>query len=164
MPWQRMIWVVINCMLLGCSTDSRTHLTSDHVAPRCVEEFEHQTFLGNCKRLRESNGFRQNVWLSYHQGSIGAICMDLDHQLYLVIHTKFPLRSEEYLSNQFRSLRISANTLRNRMDPDAFILDRDGINWISRIPLNAEESFPCDLFHELCGVNLRSSEIRFSWD
>jgi hypothetical protein len=164
MRWQSSILVAIYSLLLGCTTGSRTLSTPDTTTPACVEACEDQTFLGNANSLRASDGFRQNVWLSFNKGSIGAICMDLDHQLYLVVDTEVPHRSEEYLSQRFRSLRVNATTLRKRMDSDAFILDRDGIDWISRIPLDAEESFPAELFKELCGVNLKSSNIRFGWD
>ncbi len=158
------ILVTICSVLLGCGTGSHTHSTPDKPRPPDGEACEDQTFLGNAKRLRASGGFRQNVWLSFNRGSIGAICMDLDRQLYLVIDTEFPLRSEECLSQRFRSLRVTPTTLRKRMNSDAFILDRDGIDWISRIPLEAEESFPTELFRELCGVNLKSSDMRFAWD
>jgi hypothetical protein len=164
MRWQSSILVATYSLLLGCSTGSRTISASGNTAPACVEACEDQTFLGNSNSLRASDGFRQNVWLSFNQGSIGAICMDMDRQLYLVVDTEVPLRSEEYLSQRIKSLRVNATTLRKRMNSDAFILDRDGIDWISRIPLDAEESFPADLFTELCGVNLKSSDIRFGWD
>ena len=164
MRWYSPILVTIYSLLLGCSNGSRALSILGNPTPACVEAGEDQTFLGNSNRLRSSDGFRQNVWLSCNRGSIGAICMDLDHQLYLVVDTEVPLRSEVYLNQRFRSLRVNATTLRKRMDSGAFILDRSGIDWISRIPLDAEESFPSDLFKELCGVNLKLSDIRFGWD
>jgi hypothetical protein len=90
--------------------------------------------------------------------------MDLDRQLYLVVDTEFTARPETRLSKRFRNLHISASTLRKRMDPNAFILDRDGIDWISRIPPDAEDSFAADLFNELVGLNLKSADIRYGWD
>lgn len=90
--------------------------------------------------------------------------MDLDHQLYLVVDTELPVRSVAHLSKRFSNLRISAATLRKRMDPDAFILDRDGIDSIFRIPPDAEESFAADLFSELLGIKLKPADIRFHWD
>ena len=164
MRWRNTILIAIYSLLLGCSNGSRVISTTGDTAPACVEECDDQTFLGNSNDLRASDGFRQNVWLSFNQGSIGAICMDLDHQLYLVIDTEFPIRSAEYLSQRFRGLQVSSTKLRKRMNPDAFILDRDGIDWITRIPSDAEESFAADLLNELCGLNLRSPDIRFGWD
>jgi hypothetical protein len=150
-------------MLLGCGTDPRALLTSDKTIPARVEQSSDQTFLGNVNALRASDGFRQNVWLSSNC-SLGAICMDLDHQLYLVIVTELPARPAEHLSERFRSLHISTAALRKRMDPDAFILDEEGIDWISRIPPDAEESFAADLLNELCGLNLNPNNISFQWD
>jgi hypothetical protein len=138
-------------------------LTANRAAPVCLEDCIDQTFLGNAKNLRKSDGFRQNVWLSSN-GPLGAICMDLDHQLYLVVVTEFATRPAEHLSERFRSLEISTAALRKRMDPDAFILDREGIDWICRIPPDAKESFAADLFNELCGLNLKPDNIWFGWD
>jgi hypothetical protein len=90
--------------------------------------------------------------------------MDLEHQLYLVVVTDLPTRSADQISKQFIDLRISTATLRKRMDPDAFILNRDGIDWISRIPPDAEESFAADLLNELLSLDLKPSEIRYGWD
>ncbi len=90
--------------------------------------------------------------------------MDLDHQLYLVVIAERPTRPAEHLSERFRSLQISSTVLRRRMDPDAFILDRAGIDWIFRIPPNAEESFAADLLNELFDLNLKPNNIRFGWD
>lgn len=162
--WYSFLLATIYPLLLACSNESRALAITANSTPACVEACEDQTFLGNYNNLRASDGFRQNVWLSCDQGSIGAICMDLNHQLYLVVDTDVPFRSEERINQRFRSLRINATTLRKRMDSDAFILNRDGIDWISRIPSDAEETFPSDLFRELCGVNLQSSDIRFGWD
>jgi len=90
--------------------------------------------------------------------------MDLDHQLYLVVNTELTTRPLTHLSKGFSNLRIPATTLRKRMDPNAFILDRDGIDLIFRIPPDAEESFAADLFNELLGLNLKPTDIGFGWD
>jgi hypothetical protein len=150
-------------LLLGCSTGSRDSSTAVDNAPECVEDPADQTFLGNANELRTSDGFRQNVWLSSN-GPLGAICMDLHHQLYLVVVTDFPTYPPEHLSERFRSLQISAPTLRERMHRDSFILDGAGIDWIYRIPPDAEESFVAHLFNELCGLNLKPNNIWFGWD
>jgi hypothetical protein len=163
MRWNISILMAICSMLLGCSAGSRALSTADNTTPASVEECADQTFLGNANDLRTSDGFRQNVWLSSN-GPLGAICMDLDHQLYLVVVTGFPTRSAEQLSERFRSLEISTAALRKRMDPDAFILDREGIDWICRIPPDAKESFAADLLNELCGLNFKPNNIRFGWD
>ncbi len=163
MRWYTPILMAICSLLLGCSTGSRAVSTADNNTPACLEECADQTFMGNANDLRTSVGFRQNVWLSSN-GSLGAICMDLDHQLYLVVDTEFPTCPPEHLSNYFRSLKISAPALRKRMHRDAFILDREGIDWISRIPLDAEESFAADLLNEFCGLNLKPEDIWFGWD
>ena len=164
MHWHHPILMAIYSLLLSCGTGSRVFSTADDTTPACVEECADQTFLGNANELRTSDGFRQNCWLSYDKGSLGAICMDLEHQLYLVVDAKLPPQSEDQLSKQFTDLRISAATLRKRMDPDAFILNREGIDWISRIPPDANESFASDLFNELLSLNLKPSDIRFGWD
>jgi len=157
--------LIASCFLfIGCSNGYRAVSTPDSTSLACVEECRDQTFVGNCNSLRTSDGFRQNCWLSSKQGSIGAICMDRDHQLYLVIDTELPLRSPKYQSQRFRSLQDSPSNLRKRLDPDAFILDREGIDWISHIPLNAEESFAADLMNELCGLSLKHEDIRYGWD
>jgi hypothetical protein len=163
MRWHIYILIGICSLLLSCSTDSRALSTADDTAPAFVEECADQTFLGNANDLRTSDGFRQNVWLSSN-GPLGAICMDLDHQLYLVVVTESPTRPAENLSERFRSLEISTAALRKRMDPDAFILDREGIDWICRIPPDAKESFAADLLNELCGLNLKPNNIWFGWD
>lgn len=163
MCWHSSILMAICFMLLGCSTGSRALSLANNITPTCVEECADQTFLGNANDLRTSDGFKENIWLSSN-GSLGAICMDLDHQLYLVVVTEFPTLRVEHLSERFRSLQISTAALRKRMDPDAFILDREGINWISRIPPDAKESFPAELLNDLCGLNLKPNNIRFGWD
>ncbi len=156
--------MAIYSLLLGCSTGPRAISTPDNLAPACVEECTDQTFLGNANDLRASDGFRQNVWLNFNKDGHGVICMDLDHQLYLVIDTELPVRSVANLSKRFSILQISATTLRKRMDPNAFLLDRDGIHLIFRIPPDAKESFAADLFNELLGLNLKPADIRFGWD
>lgn len=90
--------------------------------------------------------------------------MDLDHHLFLVVDTELPVRSVANLSKLFSNLKISAATLRKRIDPDAFILDREGIDCVFRIPPDAEESFAADLFNELLGLKLAPTDIRFQWD
>ena len=164
MRWHHPILITSYSLLLGCSNGAYSISTTQDAATICVENRADQTFLGNTNDLRSSDGFRQNCWLSFNQGSLGAICMDLDHQLYLVVDTELPTQSADHLSKQFTDLRISAATLRKRMDPDAFILNRDGIDWISRIPPDADESFAADLCNKLLSLNLKPSDIRFGWD
>jgi hypothetical protein len=164
MRWHSYILIVISSLLLGCSTGSRTISTTHDTSAICVEDSVDQTFLGNSNELRTSDGFRQNIWLNFNKDGHGAICMDLDHQLYLVVDTDLPVRSVTHLNKRFSNLRISAATLRKRMDPDAFILNRDGIDWIFRIPPDTEESFAADLFNELLGLKLKPTDIRFQWD
>jgi hypothetical protein len=50
------------------------------------------------------------------------------------------------------------------MDPNAFILDREEIDFIFRIPPDAKESFAADLLNQICGLNLKPDNIRFGWD
>lgn len=164
MRWRSSILIAISSLLLGCSTGSLDISTTHDTDAICVEDCGDQTFLGNCNELRSSDGFRQNIWLNFNKDGHGAICMDLDHQLYLMVDTKLPVRSVAHLSKRFSNLQIPVSTLRKRMDCDAFILDRDEIDWISRIPPDAEESFAADLFNELVGLNLKSTDIRFQWD
>jgi hypothetical protein len=164
MRWHNSILIAIYSMLLGCSTGSRALFSADDTAPVCVEENADQSFVGNSNALRASDGFRQNCWLSYKQGSLGAVCMDLDHQRYLVVDAEFPIHSVGHRSQRFSSLQVSIATLRKKMHPEAFILDRDGIDWISRIPPDAEESFAADLFNELFGLRIKPTDIRYGWD
>ena len=165
MCWDQSILIAVSSLLLGCGAGSRGISTiQDAVAIRGVEDCVDQSFLGNCNELRASGGYRQNIWLSFNKDGLCAICMDLDRQLYLVVDTGFQVRSVGHPSKRFSSFRISAATLRKRMDPDAFILDRDGIGWISRIPPDAEEPFAADLLSELLGFKLKPSDIRFQWD
>ena len=164
MHWHSSILIAISSLLLGCSTGSRAISTTRDTAAICVEDSVDQTFLGNCNGLRTSDGFRQNIWLNFNKDGHGAICMDLDHQLFLVIDTELPVRSVANLSKRFSNLKISAATLRKRIDPDAFILDREGIDCVFRIPPDAEESFAADLFNELLGLKLAPTDIRFQWD
>ncbi len=164
MRWDQFILIAVSSSLLGCGAGSRALSTTHDTAAIGVEDCVDQSFLGNCNELRASAGYRQNVWLSFNKDGLGAICMDLDRQLYLVVDTGFQVRSMGHPSKRFSSFRISAATLRKRMDPDAFILDRDGIGWISRIPPDAEEPFAADLLSELLGFKLKPSDIRFQWD
>lgn len=164
MYWHSSILIMISSLLLGCSSGSRAVSKTPDTAPICVEDRVDQTFLANCNDLCESDGFRQNIWMNFKKDGHGAICMDLDHRLYIVVDSEVPVRSVGDLSERFSKLRISAATLRKRMDPDAFILDRDGIDWICRIPADAEESFAADYFNELMGLKLKPTEIRFQWD
>lgn len=164
MRWPTPIHLVISFLLLGCTTGNHIIPQKHDTAEICVEDCTDQTFLGNCNDLRRSDGFRQNVWLCFNRDGHGAICMDLDHQLYLVVDTQDSIRPASRLSKRFSELKISAAALSKRMDPDAFILDRNGIDWISRIPADAEESFAADLFNELLGLELKPADISFQWD
>jgi hypothetical protein len=137
---------------------------ADDASPACVEVADDQTFLRNTHNLRASDGFRQNVWLSFNQDSHAAICMDLNRQLYLVVISERTWQPGKHPSKRFSNLRISSATLRKRMDPDAFILDRDGIEWIFRIPPDAEESFAAELLNELSGLDLKPTDIGYGWD
>jgi hypothetical protein len=141
--------------------------TIQTATPLDEAEMAPKTFLENCQQLRASDGFRQNVWLNSNQDGLGAICMDLDHQLYLVVVTSLPARPVAKTSKQFRQLRISTAALRQRMDPDAFILNRydnDPIRGIFRIPVDAGESFAVDLCNEILNLKLQPGGIGFGWD
>jgi hypothetical protein len=164
MHWHSSTLIGISSLLLGCNNGLRDMPPTRDTTAVCIEDRADQTFLGNSRQLRASDGFRQNIWLNFHKDGHGAICMDLDHQLYLVVDTDLPVRPVAHLSKRFGDLRISAATLRKQMDPDAFILGRDGIDWISRIPPDADESFGADLFNELLGLKLEPTDIRFQWD
>ena len=164
MRWHGSILIVISSLLLGCGTGSRALSTTHDSSSIGVEECDDQTFLGNIQKLRRSDGFRQNIWINFNKDGHGAICMDRDHQLYLVVDTELPIRSVSHLSKRLKKLRISTDTLRKRNDPDAFILDRDGIAWVSRIPDYAGESFATEFFNELLGLKLKPTDIRFQWD
>jgi len=160
----RILFLAASSFMLGCcSGSSILNLKNDSITDS-LEDSGDQTFLGNCKSLRDSDGFRQNCWLSSKQLTIGAICMDLNRHLYLVVDTDSPIRSEELISPRFKNLRDSAATLRKKMDSEAFILDRQGIDWISRIPIEAKDTFPSELLHELTGVKIKSADIRYGWD
>ena len=126
-----------------------------------------QTFLGSCRSLRASDGFRQNVWLCFAGEGHGAVCMDLDRQLYLVVRTGLPVRPVDLLSDRFRRLQVAESDLRGRMHPEAFVLDQPGdggSDAIFRIPTDAGESFAADLFNELLGLDLKSRDLWFQWD
>ncbi len=90
--------------------------------------------------------------------------MDLNHQVYLVVIAERTGRPGKHPSKRFSNLLISSATLRKRMDPDAFILDRDGIEWIFRIPPDAEESFAAELLNERLGLDLKPTDIGYGWD
>jgi len=164
MRWPYCILIATCALFPGCGTGFRSISTAGDTAPACVEERDDQTFLGNAHDLRTSDGFRQNVWLSFNQDSHAAICMDLNHQLYLVVVSERTGRPVKHPSKRFSNLRISSATLRKRMDPDAFILDRDGIDWIFRIPPDAEESFAAELLNELFRLDLKPTDLGYAWD
>ena len=151
-------------LLLGCSDGPHVQSTKADAALVDSETSVAQTFLGNCNELRASDGFRQNVYLSFNGDGHGAICMDLERRLYLIIVTERPVRSVDYVSQRFNSLRVSPATLRRRMDPDAFIPGRDGVDRIYRIPPTADESFAADLFNDHLGGHTSPSDIEFQWD
>ena len=138
-----------------------------HTATPYDEESEiPKTFLENCQHLRASDGFRQDIGLCCSDAILGAICMDLDHQLYLVVATELPERPVADLSERFRKLQISTAALRQRMDPDTFVLNRTTrgpIRGIFRIPADAEESFATDLFNEILKLKLQPGGIGFQW-
>jgi hypothetical protein len=164
MPNYSFILIAIFSLLLCCCSGSRAGSTTLDTIPSSFEESFDQTFLGNCNSLRKSEGFRQNVWLNFNQDSHAAICMDLDHQLYLVVKTELPLSPIARLSTRFRKLQITADTLRKRMEPEAYILDGEGIDLIIHIPSDAEETFAADLFNELLDLKLKPNDIIFQWD
>ena len=157
------------CFVLhvGCHPGVPAKPAVAEIAPPCVEDSGPETFLENCQHLRASDAFRQNVCLCFKQDGHGAICMDLNHQLYLVVVTKLPARPVAQISERFRQLQISTAALRKRMDPDAFILNRPGedrIRGIFRIPDDVEESFAAELFNDLLGLKLEPGDIWFQWD
>lgn len=164
MRWHNLFLIAIYSLLSGCGTGLRVNSKADDSTPACVEEPSDQTFLGNTHNLRASDGFRQNVWLSFNQDSHAAICMDLNHQLYLAVIAERTGRPVKHPSKRFSNLRIYSATLRKRMDADAFILDRDGIEWIFRIPPDAEESFAAELLNERLGLDLKPTDIGYGWD
>jgi hypothetical protein len=157
------ILIAIYSLLLGCNIGGPAISKAPNSTADRVEDGDDQTFLGSCKQLQVSEGFRQNIWLNFNKDGHGAICMDLNRNLYFVVDTELPIEST-HLSKRFRDLRISATTLRERMDSEAFILAGPGIDLIFRIPPDAEESFAADLFNDLLGLNLRPTDIRFHWD
>jgi len=132
-----------------------------------ASEKQDETFFGNCSQLRASKAFRQNVYICFNHDSHGAIFMDLDQQLYLLVVSDLPVTTQDDLDSGFRELLVSADKVREGMDRDAFILKSDNmeqIGYVFRIPEKAEESFAADLFHELFKVKLKTQDIRYKWD
>jgi len=158
MLWHNSILIAICSLLLGCNTCEPAKSPTTH---------DVETFLDNCDQLQATDAFRQNIWVSFNGDSHGAIFMDLNHQLYLAVISKIPIRSQDCLSEQFKKLQVSITELSKQMDPDAFILNestKDRIDGIYRIPTDTKESFVAELFNELMGLNLRTHDIRFQWD
>jgi len=155
--------------LAGChpGTPAMPIVPTIHTASPYDEESEiPKTFLENCQQLRAGDGFRQHIGLTCSEGILGAICMDLDHHLYLVVGTELPARPVANLSERFRKLRISTAALRPRMDPDTSVLNRSTygpIRGIFRIPADAGESFAVDLCNELLNLKLPPGGIGFLW-
>ena len=126
-----------------------------------------ETFLGNCSQLRASKGFRQNVYICFNHEGHGAIFMDLDLQLYLLVVSDLPVKPVDDIDSRYRELLVSVDEVRERIDRDAFILKSDNdeqIGYVFRIPENPEESFAADLFHELLEVKLKPQDIWYKWD
>lgn len=125
------------------------------------------TFLENCKQLKESSGFRQNIWLCFNQDAHGAICMDLNRQLYLVVASTLPARPDTQFKESYQKLQISDATLLSRMDPESFVLANRGNSkslGIFQIPADADESFAVDLFNHLFNLTLAHGDLSFQWD
>lgn len=133
-----------------------------------LESRASSSFLENCQQLKKSDGFRQNIWLCCKQEASVAICMDLDHRLYLVVRSERPARAACLINETYKRLMVTPETLRSRMDPAAFILDGGGdderIVGIFRIPENAEESFGIELINHLFRLDLKPEDQSFQWD
>lgn len=134
----------------------------------CLEAEPSRSFLEICRKLKNSDGFRQNVWLCGKLEASAAICMDLNRRLYLVVRSERPARTARQIDDTYKRLMITPETLRSRMDPDAFILG-DGtadekLVGIFRIPDDAGESFGIELINHLFGFDLKIEDQSFGWD
>lgn len=153
------------CLLLqGCMNQEEHSFNQSGVAPACVEECDDHTFRGNCNKLRVSQGFRQNIFLYGEQRTMGLICMDLDRELYFIVDATLPVLPPNEMHPRYRNMRIGADRLREKMDPEAFILDRPETDLIFHIPRDAGEVFPVELLREVCGIRIKQNDIRFAWD
>lgn len=163
-PSYHMILACLCLLLQGCMDQGENSLNQSAVTPACVEECEDHTFRGNCNTLRESQGFRQNIFLYGEQRTMGLICMDLDRELYFIVDATLPVLPPNEMHPRYRNMRIGADRLRKKMDPEAFILDRPQNNLIFHIPRDAGELFPVELLRGVCGIRIKQNDIRFAWD
>lgn len=93
--------------------------------------------------------------------------MDLDHKLYILVTSILAVTPVENLDSRYSKLLVDADEVRDRMDPEAFILtnsSNDEMDYIFRIPSNPQESFTVDLFNELLDLNLRPQDFWYKWD
>jgi hypothetical protein len=134
----------------------------------CLEEESSRSFREICRELKNSDGFRQNVWLCGKLEVRAAICMDMDRRLYLVVWSEHPALTAKRIDESYRRLMVAPDILRSRMDPDAFILGQPGGSeppvGIFQIPDDAGESFGIDLINHLFNLDLKSEDQRFGWD
>ena len=89
MSIHRFIAILICTSLLSCNKESPlTPKAIDYSAPQLEE-----SFLGNCNQLQVSEGFRQNVFICFDGDTHGAIFMDMDSKLYLLVVSELPVAS-----------------------------------------------------------------------
>jgi hypothetical protein len=126
-----------------------------------------KTFLGNCRELRTSKGYRQNIYICFNQDGHGAIFMDLDHKLYILVTSSLAVTPVENLDSRYSKLLVDVDEVRDRMDRESFILNNssnDEVDYIFRIPSNPQESFAVDLFNELLDLNVKPQDVWYKWD
>lgn len=161
-------WHMTLLVLSGLACLTSCQLANVGKSMPALESQASSSFIENCHQLRKSDGFRQNVWLCGHMADSAAICMDLDRRLYLVVRSERPARSQNQIDGKYRRLQVTPETLRSRMDPEAFILDGGAVGeklvGIFHIPDDAGESFGIELINHLLNLELKAEDLDFQWD
>lgn len=156
------------CLLTCCQSVERTTTGTHSTRLTFLEPQAPSSFLENCRQLKQSNGFRQNIWLCGKTEASAAICMDLDRRLYLVVRSERPARTASLIDEPYKQLMVTPETLQSRMHSDSFILNggAEGENLVGifTIPENADESFGINLINHVLNLDLNADDLSFQWD
>ena len=164
------LWLLSHCVpflaLSSCVTLDFKKVTSPDDVALHEEPMPPQTFLENYQDLCKSAAYRQNIWINWNQGennSQVALCVDLRNQVYLVVRGT---PTERNLPDYYQDLLVSSSTLRERMDPQAFVL-RDlssPISGIFCVPRDPPEFFAADAINQVLGTQVSPEGLTFQAD